>query len=94
MDDNGFYVKCFPNPFTASTILELTLPENALVRIEIFNLLGELVFVSEATDLFKGTRRITWSPPEGENHLYLYRVSMQPLSGPVRICTGRLIRTL
>ncbi len=92
--DNGFYVRCFPNPFTASIILELILPEKALVRVEVFNLLGELVFVSETADLYQGGHRITWSPPDGENHLFFYRVSMQPFSGPVRICTGRMIRIL
>jgi len=91
-DDNGYYVRCYPNPFTVSIHMELTLPGKALVRIEIYNLLGELVYESEATDVYYGSRRITWSPPPGNNHLFLYRVSMQTEAGHMHIYSGRMVR--
>ena len=42
----------YPNPFAAgkdSTVLEYNLPEDAQVKVEIFNLFGELVWSKEAS---------------------------------------------
>jgi hypothetical protein len=68
-----------PNPFNLSTTIEYALPKRAEVRIEIYNLLGQLVKSYNLGYQLPGLRSITW---EGKNDLgqevasgiYFYRI--------------------
>jgi hypothetical protein len=91
-DFNTITVNPFPNPFRNSVILELQLPEESEVNMEVFNLSGRLVDVSGSVSLPAGTSRITWSAPSEENQLYFYRIRIESFSGSNVIRTGKIIR--
>ena len=65
----------YPNPFNPSTAIRYGLPEKAQVRLEVFNLLGQLVSL-----LVDGEREAGWHEAVLQNHslasgLYIYRLS-------------------
>jgi len=67
----------YPNPFNAGTNIQFYVPENSIVHIEAFDVLGRSVGVL-ADGLFNsGTRRVKWAPelPSG-----VYLISVQALS--------------
>ncbi len=50
----------YPNPFNAETTIVFTLPEPAEVRIEIYNLRGELVDILAQAYFQPGSHRLVW----------------------------------
>jgi hypothetical protein len=59
----GFYAlhQNYPNPFNPSTIITYSIPENARVKIEIFNILGQRVASLFNQDQIAGTHSIAWN---------------------------------
>ena len=70
----------YPNPFNPSTSLRYTIPQNADVRLEIFNVLGQLVKVLVNEPQNAGVKTVVW---DGTNALgnrvasgvYLYKLT-------------------
>jgi hypothetical protein len=69
----------YPNPFNPSTTIKYGLPENSIVTIKIFNILGQEVKTLVNTEKNAGTYSVTWN---GDNNFgqkvtsgtYIYRV--------------------
>ncbi len=69
----------YPNPFNPSTTLKYALPTNADVRLEIYNVLGQLVKVLVDADQTAGFKTAIW---DGTNQygekvasgIYIYRI--------------------
>ena len=79
-----------PNPFNASTVLRVDLPEPARVTLTVHNITGQVVAVVVDQDLPAGTHRREWdgrdqSGRAAASGLYLYRL----IAGP-RVRTGKL----
>ncbi|MCI0707468.1 MAG: N-acetylmuramoyl-L-alanine amidase, partial [Ignavibacteriae bacterium] len=51
----------YPNPFNPTTSIEFTLPEAGKVRLDILNLLGELVSTLVDENREAGTYQVTWN---------------------------------
>ncbi|MDQ3109114.1 MAG: T9SS type A sorting domain-containing protein [Bacteroidota bacterium] len=51
----------YPNPFTGNVTLNVTTPENGIVKIEIINMLGETVAVLNNNSLPAGAHTFTWN---------------------------------
>jgi hypothetical protein len=72
----------FPNPFNASTLIEFDLPQVSHVRLEIFNLVGQLVRVLTDQTLGPGYKQVIW---DGKNQrgnevasgVYFYRLRVE-----------------
>jgi aminopeptidase N len=70
----------YPNPFNPETSIEILLPEDATVKLEIFNVLGEKVY-EESSSQSAGYKTLIW---RGTNNLgemvtsgmYIYRVQV------------------
>ncbi len=70
----------YPNPFNPSTTIKYELPEPSIVKIEVFNILGEKVIVlvnSESED--GGYHQITWNSNDSygkivSSGIYFYRI--------------------
>jgi hypothetical protein len=68
----------YPNPFNPGTSIDIVLPDDGVVTIEVYNVLGEKVYES-SSNLSAGYRTMVW---RGETNLgtrassgmYLYRV--------------------
>lgn len=65
----------FPNPFNAFTIIKFALPEEALVRLEVFDLTGRRVAVLiNEQKLSAGRYSISWDARGLPGGVYLYRL--------------------
>jgi hypothetical protein len=71
-------LRSYPNPFKASTTIHFTLPSPTLVRLDIYNLLGQLIRTLVDERRPSGEYRIVWDGRDDhDRHLpggvYLYR---------------------
>lgn len=69
----------FPNPFNPETSIPFTLPKNARVNLEIYNILGEKVY-SQMQEFSAGYHVIIWKGESNQGArvptgVYFYRVS-------------------
>lgn len=65
----------YPNPFNASTIIEFQIPRPGEVKLEIFNILGQLVAVLQNGPLSRGTHRFEWLGTGYASGAYFYLLS-------------------
>src|SRR5208283_2834752 len=63
----------YPNPFNPSTMIRYALPYPSTVRIEVFNVLGQLIANLVNGEQAAGYRAVVWnaSVPSG---IYFYRI--------------------
>jgi hypothetical protein len=69
----------FPNPFNPSTDIQFSVPTDGLVKLSIYNMLGQEVRTLFAGDVARGTRVVRW---DGQNNAgvqmpsgtYIYRM--------------------
>jgi endoglucanase len=64
----------YPNPFNPSTIISYSLPEEAKVKIEIYNLLGQKVAALVDGVEFAGNHSVTWNAHNFSGGIYFYRI--------------------
>ncbi|MBD3232215.1 MAG: T9SS type A sorting domain-containing protein, partial [candidate division Zixibacteria bacterium] len=65
----------YPNPFNAGTTISYTLPEKSEVRLEVYNLLGQLI-----ETLFEGRQQageysVMWDASGFASGIYIYRLT-------------------
>jgi hypothetical protein len=70
----------YPNPFNSSTEIEFSLASHERVRVQIYNVLGQVVKMLADRDFVEGTHRVTWdgSNEDGQpvaSGVYLYRIT-------------------
>jgi hypothetical protein len=56
-----FQINCFPNPFNPVTNIRATVPEDGLLQITIFNILGEKVLDLNNSIVTKGIYEFSWN---------------------------------
>jgi hypothetical protein len=70
----------YPNPFNPSTTIKYDVPEPSVVRIEIFNILGERIFILINSEIKNaGFHKVSWNGSDtyGNNvssGIYFYRI--------------------
>lgn len=64
----------YPNPFNPSTVIEFTLPEDALVNLAIYNTLGEKVASLASGQLPAGNYQYDWHAGDLPAGIYFYRL--------------------
>jgi hypothetical protein len=66
----------YPNPFNPSTTISFSLPEDAVVTIKVFNMLGqEIATVVDNSSYFSGTYNETFDAKNLTSGVYFYRVT-------------------
>jgi flagellar hook assembly protein FlgD len=70
----------YPNPFNATTVIEFAIPEAALVRLDVYNVLGRRVKTLVQGTQPAGFYRTVWDGRDEAGHpvptgLYLYRLT-------------------
>ena len=65
----------YPNPFNPETEIVFTLPRESSVRLEVFNLLGEVVGTVYEGRLGAGTHSCNWNGGDLGSGVYLYRLT-------------------
>ncbi len=75
----------YPNPFSGATHIGFSLSEPAMVRLEVYDLLGRAVAEIASAPLPAGAHALIWEAGAAPRGLYVYRLSA---NGVVR--TGRV----
>ena len=71
----------YPNPFNPSTVIKFTLPEEAFVTINVFNILGEVVSTLVNRNLPSGTHQIVFDAKGINSGVYFYRLQVNNPDG-------------
>lgn len=64
----------FPNPFNPITYIKFDLPEISVVKLEVFNILGERVAVLINKEMNSGFHKIQFNGNSLSSGIYLYRI--------------------
>ncbi len=67
-------VNIYPNPFTTETTIEYNLSENSDVKIEIFDLLGEIIYSETLNDVYAGTQQYKYSATNLVTGIYVVKI--------------------
>ncbi|MBI3365852.1 MAG: T9SS type A sorting domain-containing protein [Ignavibacteriae bacterium] len=75
----------YPNPFNPTTSIKFDLPEQSVVRLSVFNILGQEVAVLVNGVVEAGFREVEWNTTTGNgvvlpSGIYLYRIQATSLS--------------
>ena len=81
---NSLGLEVYPNPITNNATLELTLNENAKVKMDIVNVLGELVS-SEIYQLNAGNNKVNFNVNNLENGIYFVQLNINGLNTTKKI---------
>ncbi len=65
----------YPNPFNPTTLVSYSIPKRSRVRVQIFNLLGQLIQTLADDTREPGTYTITWEAASRPSGLYFYRMT-------------------
>jgi|GEM_PF-1180648 len=65
----------YPNPFNPSTSINFSVPENGRVKLEVFNMQGQLVATLLNGNLVKGDHSVTFNAESLSSGLYVYRLT-------------------
>ncbi|UCC79715.1 MAG: T9SS type A sorting domain-containing protein [Candidatus Zixiibacteriota bacterium] len=75
----------YPNPFNATTTIEFTLPEEAVVELSIYDILGQKVAVIFDEIKRAGVHRVTWDAEEYPSGVYFARLETGDISKSVKM---------
>ncbi|RPI01818.1 MAG: T9SS C-terminal target domain-containing protein, partial [Calditrichaeota bacterium] len=76
----------YPNPFNSSTTIEFALPQQAMVKLQIFNMSGQLVETLINQNVQAGINRCRWEAAHHAGGVYFYR-----LTAGDRVVTRKLL---
>ena len=70
----------YPNPFNPATEISFSLPTPQQVRLEVYNIVGQLVKTLVDGQIEAGVHSVSWNSPDQSEHkvssgIYLYRLS-------------------
>jgi len=71
----------FPNPFNLSTVIRYSLPYRCLVRLEIFNTLGQRIQELVNSEQNAGYQEVTWHANVSSG-IYFYRIVVISIDNP------------
>ena len=71
----AFFASSYPNPFNPSATIEYSLPEQAFVTVDIYDLLGRRVERLVGEDQLAGRYRVIWEARERASGLYYYKIN-------------------
>ncbi len=67
----------YPNPFNPSTVIRFTLPQQGLVKLNVYNILGERVAQIINTELTAGTHEVVFNGQNLASGVYFYSINVQ-----------------
>jgi len=85
----------YPNPFNPSTTIKFAIPENANVKLRVYNLLGEEIATLFNGDMSAGYHSVDWNASRNGRQLssgvYFYSIDATGTSGKKFISTKKMI---
>ncbi|PKN76209.1 MAG: hypothetical protein CVU49_02265 [Candidatus Cloacimonetes bacterium HGW-Cloacimonetes-2] len=81
----------YPNPFNPVTSIKYDLAETSQVRMDIYNVRGQLVKTLLNQEMLAGTHSVIWDGKDGQGRsvssgVYLYRMTM-----PNKVLTNKML---
>jgi len=70
----------YPNPFNPSTVISYSLPTESIVKIQVFNTLGEMLTTLVDKTNNAGVHTLEWDASNLASGVYLYRISAESIS--------------
>ncbi|MEX0686204.1 MAG: ice-binding family protein [Balneolales bacterium] len=65
----------YPNPFNPTTQINFELPEQAVVRLAVYDMLGREVAVLVSESRSAGQHQVTWNAHSASSGMYVYRLT-------------------
>jgi len=65
----------YPNPFSQTTSIGFSLPEQAMVRLAVYDMLGREMAVLVSESMPAGKHEVSWNAHSAPSGLYVYRLS-------------------
>lgn len=81
----------YPNPFNPATTVRYALPERARVKLEIYNMLGNVVAAMVEGEKQKGYYEISWVADNQPSGVYLVRMQAEGLESQKRFIGSRKV---
>jgi hypothetical protein len=73
-------LKNYPNPFNPSTTMTFFLPAASIVRLTIYDMVGQEVEVLVAERMESGAHSVSWNPKGKSSGVYLCRLEAEKVS--------------
>ena len=67
--------QAYPNPFNPTTTIRLDLPLSGAVKLEVFNMLGQVVATLINGNMEAGAYSVTWNAANFSSGVYFYRIN-------------------
>jgi len=81
----------YPNPFNPITTISYSMPEAAKVRLDIYNLKGQLVKTLIDSEMEAGPHSVVWNGKDGNNQAVASGIYFYRLSSPNNTQTKRML---
>jgi hypothetical protein len=81
----------YPNPFNPSTRIRFEIPENSIVHLTIFNILGKQVAEIVKGEFLPGVYSIEWNGSSLASGIYFLKMNAQSTSGKIYSAVKKLI---
>ena len=82
----------YPNPFNPSTVIRYALPENGIVTLRVFDVLGRLVTTMPLGQQEAGVKEVSFDAAGMSSGVYLYQLQLAAKSGHVSVTrTGKML---
>jgi len=65
----------YPNPFNPTTVIEFALPQASRVKLEVFNILGQMTMTLVDDYLPAGNHQVIFDATNFPSGIYFYRLS-------------------
>jgi hypothetical protein len=75
----------YPNPFNPETTIEFGLPEDAQVKVTVFNVLGQVATELVDAEMTAGYHVVTWDASEMASGVYFYRIQADNFTATKRM---------
>jgi hypothetical protein len=83
--------EAYPNPFNPSTKIRYGLPERSRVKLEVYNMLGNIVAVLVDGERSKGYYEVEWVAGNLPSGVYLIRLHSESLESSKRLLASRKV---
>ena len=88
---NVLAAQCYPNPFNEMAIIRYTLPHDAHVSVNVYNILGQLVANLVNSDQQAGPHQATFKATNKGSGIYHYKLETIEKNGKIETLTGKMI---
>jgi hypothetical protein len=75
----------YPNPFNPMTSIDYALPEAAKVKVEVYNVLGQVVDVLVDGNQEAGFHKVVWDASNMASGVYFYRITANSFTSTKRM---------